>query len=1555
VPNVALLIGGGIFSEVGIDLLDHDQDGKVRGRDFSSGDGCFALRGEFGVALEAQAKVGPLPLEYPLAEATLARGRKVISCPFYEPPPPAVLAGLDSATGTLTLFMGPEAHRRDVRPNAEEEAFTVQESAGEIVVLAFGKSQTFDATQVRNIVADGGTKDDRISLVGVNKPSILRGGDGDDVINGGERMDFIDGGAGNDEIFGWGDKDTLVGGNDLDLIYGNDGDDDLYGGEGDDELDGGEGDDEIDTGNGRNIAHGGGGNDEIYGGLQTDVIYGGAGNDTIEGNAGSDILSGDSGIDTIHGQLGDDLIDGGDDGDFLFGEAGEDRLYGRKGIDEIDGGADSDILSGNEDADFLYGRSGADEIFGDEGDDTIDSGDDPDLIYGGTGADTIASGAGEDTIYGGDGADTIFGGDGADTIYGEGLNDTLSGEAGDDTIFGGLGSDTIYGYVRDLLADSLPIGATDRDKLYGERGADRIAGGPHDDLIYGQEDSDQLVGNEGSDTIEGGSGADSIYGFHLTVPAFWSPLTGGSDLEDFLFGNADNDMLYGGPADDLVRGNDGDDQIYGQEGSDRIFGDQGNDTIDGSDGEDTIDGGLGNDHILGGNAADSLFGNQGVDVIEGNIGDDFIAGNDQADLVYGDEGKDTIRGGSGNDTLRGGEDDDTIYGEDGEDLIIGYRGSDTLYGDAGDDVIYGGDQTDNVQGGIGNDRIYGERGDDTLDGNEGDDVIEGGAGNDTISGNGGADALYGDGGEDTILGGPENDFLFAGDGVSNVLNGDEGNDLLVGSDDGDEDPKFGDLTYFGDRLSGGDGDDSILGLGGADVIDGGPGTNTIDGGTHTDQVIHGTDTPGVANFQMPTGPDRRGRWSELSRSASLGGLSNVGGYEEAVYVDESGVTIAWVDWRNGNSEIYVAFHPHGVGDWTPLAGFGVFDSASGGGISNDTNQSRRPTLFKTEADDSLIVAWTSIAADGTSTIEVAREDAQWARITNPAQTGAADDSKFVPFSSHSGLLFWVDTNPNTNAKGLRVAQYVQSDGCIDGFLQPRSVYPIPAGKEFEGYDAAAVEFQGAVAISYGDSNDRDIVVMANTTILENESTFCPAVPNVSFQEYVTERWSTIHTVTDGNTLQPTIGIQYIDQRGQVPGEIELEFDIGVAWELISSRENQVDGLVVQVRLDEPPSVQSMIPLYHGDSRARSHATTISDTIGYADKPDLAMSYGTTYLGWRDDGVFEADGRSSIFVLSRYRDVAPGDYILSEEVRGDASGFGISSTGGSLRDLELTTAADGFIASLPVVLWNEAREPYVPVGYGTAFEGTSVYLRVMLPGLQAVDDRAGLRKFGRFQGNILSNDFNINGEFEGIVSRFDRFELIRGETESISFTSPLGARVTIGIKGNVSYDPNGATAFRQLKRNESLKESFIYRVNNGIHEAEAIVEFIVAGSNVWRNERNHLDVDDDRSISPLDVLILINDLNAKGSRKLDDIGPNSKQFLDVDDDGSVSPLDVLFVINWINSQSSGSGEGEGDFSARETVDTRWIETDMLLMAGFSSDLWMDWQSKQRRVSKRSFSE
>ncbi|MCU0707478.1 MAG: hypothetical protein MUF23_04220, partial [Pirellula sp.] len=569
--GVSLIVGGGVFSEVGIDLIDHDKDGKVRGRDFASPDGCFALNGEFGVALEARAKAGIFKFELPITEATLAKGRKVISCPFYEPPPPTILAGLDSATGTLTLFIGPEAHQRNVQPNVEEESFSVLELPGEIIVSAFGKSQSFASSDVRNIVADGGTKDDRISMLGVTKPSILRGGEGDDVIVGGESTDVVDGGTGRDELYGGGDNDILVGGIGADLIYGEAGDDDLYGNEGDDDLYGGIGHDEIWTGDGRNVVYGDAGNDTIFGGNLRDVVYGGEDDDTIDGGAGPDVLNGDSGVDTIRGREGDDLIDGGSDGDFLYGDEGDDRLWGRGGVDELYGGIGLDYLNGNEDGDVLYGQGDADEIDGDSGDDQILGGPGADILYGRAGFDTIEGGNDHDIIYGGADGDTISGGRDVDEIYGEAGNDTISGGEGDDLIDGGNDSDTIYGYEIDRLADSLASGVTDNDTLHGGRGFDRIAGGPGDDRIYGDQDADILLGNEGADIIEGNDGADTLYGFHFV--SIWSPVSGGTDLPNRLFGNQDNDEIYGGPEPDFIRGNAGDDTIDGNEGSDEIFGD----------------------------------------------------------------------------------------------------------------------------------------------------------------------------------------------------------------------------------------------------------------------------------------------------------------------------------------------------------------------------------------------------------------------------------------------------------------------------------------------------------------------------------------------------------------------------------------------------------------------------------------------------------------------------------------------------------------------------------------------------------------------------------------------------------------------------------------------------------------------------------------------------------------------------------------------------------------------------------------------------------------------
>ena len=79
---------------------------------------------------------------------------------------------------------------------------------------------------------------------------------------------------------------------------------------------------------------------------------------------------------------------------------------------------------------------------------------------------------------------------------------------------------------------------------------------------------------------------------------------------------------------------------------------------------------------------------------------------------------------------------------------------------------------------------------------------------------------------------------------------------------------------------------------------------------------------------------------------------------------------------------------------------------------------------------------------------------------------------------------------------------------------------------------------------------------------------------------------------------------------------------------------------------------------------------------------------------------------------------------------------------------------------------------------------------------------------------------------------------------------------------------------------------------------------------WQNQRLNEDVNNQGTVDPLDVLVLINEINRAGSRALDGSGLSSPPYIDVNGDRSIGPLDVLLVINYINRASSGgSGEGE----------------------------------------------
>ena len=105
---------------------------------------------------------------------------------------------------------------------------------------------------------------------------------------------------------------------------------------------------------------------------------------------------------------------------------------------------------------------------------------------------------------------------------------------------------------------------------------------------------------------------------------------------------------------------------------------------------------------------------------------------------------------------------------------------------------------------------------------------------------------------------------------------------------------------------------------------------------------------------------------------------------------------------------------------------------------------------------------------------------------------------------------------------------------------------------------------------------------------------------------------------------------------------------------------------------------------------------------------------------------------------------------------------------------------------------------------------------------------------------------------------------------------------------------------------------------GIHAALQELFPAFAGDSPWRNPNNPLNVNGDAqgAITPLDVLVIINELNG---RHFSDPGtmalflpppPGSPPpYLDVDGNGLLTAIDALLVINYINAQASATGEGE----------------------------------------------
>ncbi|WP_052003175.1 calcium-binding protein [Microvirga sp. BSC39] len=185
--------------------------------------------------------------------------------------------------------------------------------------------------------------------------------------------------------------------------------------------------------------------------------------------------------------------------------------------------------------------------------------------------------------------------------------------------------------------------------------------------------------------------------------------------------------------------------------------------------------------LKGSTSDDFFFGSKFKDIFDGRAGDDYISGADGTDSLTGGDGNDSIYGGLGSDKALGGLGRDFLDGGLGNDKLNGGEGRDSLYGDGGNDSLYGDAGRDDLSGGDGNDKLYGGEDDDSLYGGEGNDRLDGGRGDDHLLGGAGKDILSGGAGDDYIDGRdptpstdpttppvPSGDKLLGGDGNDTV-------------------------------------------------------------------------------------------------------------------------------------------------------------------------------------------------------------------------------------------------------------------------------------------------------------------------------------------------------------------------------------------------------------------------------------------------------------------------------------------------------------------------------------------------------------------------------------------------------------------------------------------------------------------------------------------------------------------------------------------------------------------------------------------------------------------
>jgi len=500
--------------------------------------------------------------------------------------------------------------------------------------------------------------DDRNGAFTDRIPTLLDGGDGNDMLIGGVGAETLLGGAGTDLVDGRGGSDRVrLGGDDDSFVWDP--------GDGSDVVDGETGTDSMRF-NGADAAEhvtvSGSGSHVRFVRDVGNVTMDLAGLERVDFDAlgGPDVVTVNDLRSTELASLNVDLAG-------MPGGAAPDGQHDRVEVNGTDA-SDAIALSGNASGVVVSGLRTAIAV---QHQDPSDE-----LAVRGLGANdmlsapmlaaqsialTLDGGAGDDTIAGSQGSDLLLGGDGNDTIDGNGAADRALMGAGNDSFVWdpGDGSDTIEG---EAGADTMRFnGANIAEKVELSANGNR--------LRFFRDIGNITMDTAGLERVDfkalGGADLASVDDLAGTDVKDVNLDLGGADGQaDRVVVNgtngADGIRISQGASGLAVNGLGAQVAISNQEPSDALAvrGLDGNDditaaglpaqaialTLDGGAGDDELFGGLGNDMLLGGEGNDTMDGSKGNDTALMGTGDDTFAW-DPGD------GSDVLEGGDGNDSM----------------------------------------------------------------------------------------------------------------------------------------------------------------------------------------------------------------------------------------------------------------------------------------------------------------------------------------------------------------------------------------------------------------------------------------------------------------------------------------------------------------------------------------------------------------------------------------------------------------------------------------------------------------------------------------------------------------------------------------------------------------------------------------------------------------------------------------------------------------------------------------------------------------------------------------